>query len=330
MKLSLSFGFSANPRSWPILDGRVKPDGVDLVCNVVGPSELFLRQLKYQEFDVSEMSFSSLLMITAMGTKDWVGVPIFTTRSFFHTGGLARKAAKIETAADLKGKRVGVPEYQQTAALWSRGVMQHDYGVRAQDCEWFMERTLEASHAGAVGFKPPPGVKLNFIPQDKSIGSMMLSGELDATIIYYGEANRVDRSNQNLRGHPDIKNLYPDPYEEGVRFFRKHGIYPINHGVVIRREIAEQHPWVLTNLVKAFKQAGAIADSERKAHMHYYLETGTLPREAAKAIDTPLVQHGVTANRKTLETAAQWSFEQGLTPRLVKLDEVFAPSTLAE
>ena len=330
MKLSLSLGFSSNPRSWPILDGRVKADGVDLMCNVVGPSELFLRQLKYQEFDVSEMSFSSLLMITAMGNKDWVALPIFTTRRFFHTGGLARKDAKIETASDLKGKRVGVPEYQQTAALWTRGVLQHDYGVKPQDAEWFMERTLEQSHAGAVGFKVPPGVKLNFIPPDKSIGSMMLSGELDATIIYYGEANRVDRSSQNLRGHADIKNLYPDPYAEGVRFYKKHGIYPINHGVVIRREIAEAHPWVMTNLIKAFKQASAVADAERMEHMDYYLETGTLPKEAEKLIKTPLVQHGIKANRKILETAAQWSFEQGLTPRLMKLEEVFAPSTMAE
>ena len=330
MKLSLSFGFSSNPRSWPIFDGRVKPDGMELIPSVVGPSELFLRQLKYQEFDVSEMSFSSLLMITAAGNKDWVGVPIFTTRRFFHTGGLARKDAKIETASDLKGKRVGVPEYQQTAALWSRGVLQHDYGVKPQDCEWFMERPPEASHAGAVGFTPPPGVKLAFIPKEKSIGSMMLSGELDATIIYYGTANRVDRSSADLRHHPDIKPLFPDPHAEGVRFYRKHGIYPINHGVVVRREIAEAHPWVLTNLIKAFKQASAIADAERMEHVDYYLETGTLPREAEAALKAPLVQHGIAANRKTLETAAQWSHEQGLTPRVLKLDEVFAVSTMAE
>ena len=330
MKLSLSLGFSSNPRSWPILDGRVKADGVDLMCNVVGPSELFLRQLKYQEFDVSEMSFSSLLMIMAMGNKDWVGLPIFTTRRFFHTGGLARKDAKIETASDLKGKRVGVPEYQQTAALWTRGVLQHDYGVKPQDCEWFMERTLEQSHAGAVGFKPPPGVKLNFIPPDKSIGSMMLSGELDATIIYYGEANRVDRSNQNLRGHADIKNLYPDPYAEGVRFYKKHGIYPINHGVVIRREIAETASLGDDQPDQGVQAGPAVADAERMEHMDYYLETGTLPKEAEKLIKTPLVQHGIKANRKILETAAQWSFEQGLTPRLMKLEEVFAPSTMAE
>ena len=330
MKLSLSLAFSRNPRSWPIFDGRVKADGIDFVCNEVGPSELFLRQLKYQEFDVSEMSFSSLLMVMAAGNKDWVGVPIFTTRRFFHTGGLARKDRKIETASDLKGKRVGVPEYQQTAALWTRGVLQHDYGVAPQDVEWFMERPPEASHAGAVGFKPPPGVKLNFIPKEKSIGSMMLSGELDATILYYGVANRVDRSSENLRSHPDIKNLFPDPHAEGVRFYKKHNIYPINHGVVVRREIVEKHPWVPTNLIRAFKQATAIADAERLEHLDYYLESGTLPREAEKAIRIPLVQHGIAANRHTLETAARWSNEQGLTPRVMKLDEIFAASTMAE
>jgi 4,5-dihydroxyphthalate decarboxylase len=159
---------------------------------------------------------------------------------------------------------------------------------------------------------------------------MMLSGELHATLLYYGIANKVDRSSADLFHHPDIKTLFPDPYEEGIRFYKKNGIYPINHGMVIRREIAEQHPWAITNLVSAFKRAAVIADKEREEHLDYYLETGTLPRSADKAIHTPLVQHGIKANRKVLETAAQWSLEQGLTPRLMKLDEVFAASTMAE
>jgi 4,5-dihydroxyphthalate decarboxylase len=330
MKLRLSIAMASNPRTWPVLDGRVAADGIDLVCNVVGPSELFLRQLKYAEFDVSEMSFSSLIMAVAKGDRRWTGLPVFTTRRFFHTGILVRKDAKIESPADLKGKRVGVPEYQQTAALWTRGVLQHDFSVLPKDMEFWMERGRERSHAGAVGFAPPPGVTIHQIPPDKSIGSMVVSGELQAALHYYGAANSVDRSTVDLRRHPDVKTLFPDPAAEGVRFWKKWGIYPINHGMVVRREIAESSPWVVANLLNAFNRANAIADRERLDHLDYYIETGLVPREAAEALRRPLVSHGVAPNRKVLETAARFSVEQGLTPRPIALEEVFAASTVGE
>src|SRR5215204_6845072 len=155
MKLQLSLATVANPRSRPILDGLVQADGIDLVPTVLHPSEMFWRQLRFAEFDVSEMSFSSLMMAIAGGDTRWVGLPIFTTRKFFHTEIMARRDAKIDTPADLKGRRVGVPEYQQTAALWARGVLQHEFGVSPEDVEWFMERTPERSHGGATGFQPP-------------------------------------------------------------------------------------------------------------------------------------------------------------------------------
>src|SRR5579863_2234187 len=129
MNLPLSIGITNNPRTWPILDGTVKVDGIDLIPTVLHPSELFWRQLHFAEFAVSEMSCSSFLIVIGQGDRRFVGLPIFTTRRFFHTSILVRRAAGIETPADLKGKRVGVPEYQQTAALWTRGVLQHEFGV---------------------------------------------------------------------------------------------------------------------------------------------------------------------------------------------------------
>ena len=132
----------------------------------------------------------------------------------------ARKAG-IETPADLKGKRVGVPEYQQTAALWARGVLQHEFGVAPKDMEFWMERTPEMSHGGATGFKPPPGVTVNQIPADKSIGSMMLAGELDAVLHYLSGRNLVDRSRADLTNHPDFKYLFPDPIAEGMRYLQE-------------------------------------------------------------------------------------------------------------
>ena len=209
MDIQLSVGMASNPRTWALHDGRVKPDGIQLVPSPVHASELFWRQLKFGDFDVSEMSFSSLIMAMAVGDDRWVGLPIFTTRRFFHTGMLIRKDSGIKSPADLKGRRVGVPEYQQTAALWTRGVLQHEFGVEPKDMEFWMERVPEQSHGGATGFKPPEGVTVNQIPLEKNIGTMMLSGELEATLLYIVDPNLIDRSTADLWHHPDIAPSVP-------------------------------------------------------------------------------------------------------------------------
>ena len=330
MHIQLSVGMAPNPRTWPLFDGTVKPDGIELIMSPVHASELFWRQLRFADFDLSDMSFSSLLIAIAHGDKRWMGLPIFTTRRLFHTRILVRRDAGIEVPADLKGKRVGVPEYQQTAALWTRGALQHEFGVAPHEMEFWMERNPEHSHGGATDFKPPAGVIVHQIPLGKDIGSMMLAGELQATLLYIVNPNLVDRSRADLWNHPEIRYLFPDPRAEGVRYYRKTGLYPINHCVAIKREIAEKHPWAILNLYKAFERASAIANEQRLEHVDYYLETGQLPPEARAALSKPLVEYGVKANRKVLETAAQYSVEQGLTPRLLKLEEVFAPSTLEQ
>ncbi len=330
MNLQLSIGMASNPRTWPIFDGRVKPDGIDLIPNRVHPSELFWRQLKFADFDVSEMSFSSLIMAKSRGDDRWVGVPVFTTRKFYHAAVLVRRGAGIDSPANLKGKRVGVPEYQQTAALWARGVLQHEFGVEPRHMEFWMERGATHSHAGAVGFTAPPGVTIHTIPPEKSLGGMMLAGELDAALHYIVDSNLVDRSSADLWNHPEVKPLFPDPVAEGIRYYRKTGIFPINHGMVIKREIADKHPWAVLNLLKAFDRANDIADRERLEHVEYHISAGLIPREGAEGLRAPLVRHGILANRNTLETAARYSHEQGLTPRLVRLEEVFAASAMEQ
>ena len=325
MKLQLSLGVAANPRTWPIFDGRVRPDAIELLASPVHPSELFWRQLKFGDFDVSEMSMSSLMMAVAAGDRRWVGLPVFTTRKLFHTEVLVRRASGIEKPADLKGRRVGVPEYQQTAALWTRGALQHEFGVRPSDMEWWMERVPSHSHRSAIGFDAPPGVTIRQVPAEKNLGTMILAGEIDAIVHYIVNPNLVDRSTADLWHHPDIRPLFPDPLAEGVRYYKKTGLLPINHGMVIKREIAERHPWVVLNLLKAFVRANDIAERERIEHAQYHVATGLVDSEK---ISAPLVKHGVKANRLVLETAAQYSEEQGLTPRRVTLEEVFAASTL--
>lgn len=327
MNLALSIGMAANPRTRPIFDGRVKADGIDLYPSPVFPSELFWRQLKFGDFDVSEMSMSTLMMAVAGGDARWVGIPVFTTRKLFHTEILVRRNAGIETPAQLKGKRVGVPEYQQTAALWTRGALQHEFGVNARDMEWWMERVPSHSHRGAVGFEPPAGVTIRQVPAEKSLASMILAGEIDAIVHYISNRNLVDRSRADFTNHPEVRPLFADPVAEGVRYWKKTGLLPINHGMVVKREIAEKHPWVVLNILKAFDEANAIAERERMEHAQYHVATGLVSETSLR---TPLVRHGVKANRLVLETAAQYSQEQGLTPRRVKLEELFAPSAMEQ
>jgi 4,5-dihydroxyphthalate decarboxylase len=329
MDLQLSVGMADNPVTRAIFQGKVKPDGIDLICTPLHASELFWRQLRFGDFDVSEMSMSSLMMAVADGDRRWVGLPVFTTRRMFHVGVLVRKDSGIDTPADLKGKKLGVPEYQQTAALWTRGYLQHEYGVHPRDIEFWMERNDDKSQGAAVGFTPPKDVKVNYIPNDSSMGQMLLEGKLHGALRYLaGTNNLVDRSSVDLYRHPDFKTLFPDMHAEGVKSYQKTGVYPINHGMVIKREIVERHPWVVLNLFKAFQKANQIAEKARIEAVAYHLETGLLAPEAGKALATPLIQHGIAANRKVLETAAQYSFEQGLTPRLMKLEELFAPQVM--
>ena len=330
MKLQLSIAMDVNPRTRPMFDGTVTADGIDLIPTPLFPSEMFWRQLKFGDFDVSEMSFSSLIKTVAAGDSPWLAIPAFTTHHFFQNWILVRRDAGIDRPEDMRGKRVGVPEFQQTAALWSRGILKHEFGVEQTEMEYWMERTPEHSHGGATGFTPPPGVTIHQIPPDKNIGTMMLSGELDATLLYLPKSNLVDRSTADLEYHPDIEPLFRDRAAEGLRYYRKTGMFPINHTIVIKRKIAEQHPWVVLNLLKAFKRANDIANEQRLEHVEYYRAAGLISAEAHAALTEPLVEHGIRANRKTLETSAQYSHEQSLTTRLVELDEVFAESTMEE
>src|SRR6202158_3588585 len=151
-RLELSIALSDNERTRPLPEGLVVPQGIKLVPTMVHPSEMFWRQLKFAEFDVSEMSMSSLVISTARGPTPWVALPVFTTREFFHTRILVRSDAGIAAPADLSGKRVGVPEYQQPAAIWGRGTLENEFGVRPRDIEFFMERVADKSHGGATGF----------------------------------------------------------------------------------------------------------------------------------------------------------------------------------
>jgi 4,5-dihydroxyphthalate decarboxylase len=327
--LPLSLCVSRNPRTEPLLSGEVAPEGIDWAVSAVHPSEMFWRQLKFADFDVSEMSLASLSIAASQGTRDWIALPIFTTRMFFHTRIVVRQDAGIESPADLAGKTVGVAEYQQTAAVWSRGALLHEFGVSPEQMTWWMERPPAKSHGGSTGFQPPPGVKLSYIPPDVTMGDMLAAGDLDAAIVYLADRNLVDRSRQEAGAVPGLRTLFPDPMAEGVRYHRKTGIFPINHCVVVRAALLEKHPWIALNIYSAFLAAKEAAAAPLATAAEPWEQAGLVAPGTTKALQTadPL-PYGVTANRPVFDALGTYLHEQGLIAHSLPIEELFAPSTV--
>ncbi|MPZ15580.1 MAG: hypothetical protein GEU73_14360 [Chloroflexi bacterium] len=332
-KLELSFVTGKNERIEPILDGTTPLEGVDLIPTYSDPSETFWRQLNFHEFDISEMSISSYLIAKAHGA-DMVMIPVFPSRRFFHTGHSYHTDSGIKDPGDLTGKRVGVGEYQQTASLWFRGVMEHDFNVSQFSIDWYMERSEELSHGGATGFTPMEGIKFHRIPSDKSLASMLVSRELDSAPVgraFSSAWNVIDRSSTIRAREGDwskVKPLFPNLREEATRFVRAHGFVPANHGYAIRGDIHRKYPWVAFNFYKACLEAKQVWAERLTESVPSALFFGTeylrMTREAVG--DDPFV-YGVKGNRPMLETAISYSHEQGLIKEKPKLEELFAEST---
>jgi 4,5-dihydroxyphthalate decarboxylase len=325
--LQLSTAVSPHEVFRPVAEGEVAVDGARLVVSRLHGAEIFWRQLRFAEFDVSEMSLSSLMIATSRGDSRYVALPVFPRRVFFHTWILVHRDSGIERPQDLRGKRVGVPEYQQTAAVWTRGALQHEFGVAPQDVHWFMERTRELSHGGSTGFEPPAGITLSFIPADDNIGAMLRDGRLDATLLYITAKDVVDRSRIPVAELP-VRPLFPDAVVEGIRYLEKTGIMPINHCVVMRRELYDAHPWLALNVFDAFARAKDI--TLRRSHdvAELYVRRGILPQDAPTRMAADPIPYGLKGQRHVVETLASLLSEQGLVREPVPLESVFAPSTM--
>lgn len=322
--LDLSLGLVVNDRTSAIYDGRVAPEGIRFTTSRVNGSELYWRQLMFGDFDVSDMSMASLLIATDRGETGWTALPIFSLRKFFHTWAIVCNDAKIAQPADLHGKRVGVPEYQQTSAVWARGILFHEFGVDWRRINWFMERPPERSHGGATGFSPPEGVQLAYVPQESSLAQMLIDGELDASLSHLSLPNLVDRGRIDLATRPEVRPLF-DAEPEGARYYGKTRILPFNHGVVVRRSVADAHPWVPLNVYSAFVRAKEIAARHRIESLEPYFDAGLVDR---KQLASDLTPYGFAANRRDIGILCEYLYEQGLTSRVVQPDEVFAASTL--
>ena len=332
-KLTLGFISAFNERVEPLMNGAVEAEGVELIPTYSHPAETFWRQLKFGEFEVAEMSMSSYLIARSQGA-DMIALPVFPSRRLFQTELSYNVDSGMTKPEDLADKRLGVAEYQQTAALWIRGILEHDFGVSQYKIHWYMERSEEMSHGGATGFKPPPGISFNRIAPDKSLMSTLLENELDVAHVaspWVLQANTLDRSSR-IAGKGDwtkIKPLFPDRMAEAARFYKKHGFLPVNHAYIIRGDVYKKYPWLASSLYTGFVKAKALARAKMLERIPTALFFG---REYAAMTrdmigDDPF-PYGVKPNMAMLDTVTGYSHEQGLTPRKMKAEELFAAETL--
>lgn len=324
MRLTLSFASGTSSRLEPVHDGAAVAEGVDFVSTHVHPSELFWRQLRFGDFDVSEMSLSSLFISWSQGNRDWVALPVFPRREFFHTRIVVREGAGIDTPEQLRGTRMGVPEYQQTAAVWARGALSDEFGITAADLDWYMERAPELSHGGATAFVPPEGVRLQHIAAPDSMQAMMQRGDLDAALLFITERTLVDRSVAGVAGASLARPLFADRAAEAARLYKKTGVCPLNHCIVVRRSLVDEHPWLALNLFHAFDAARARTYDTYLEYLRLSLQLGDV--DAADYPPADPFPYGLRTNRKAVETLLRYQQEQGLLKGPVEIDEVFAGS----
>ncbi len=330
--LVLSFAMTPYDRVMPLITGEVKPAGITLEYQGMPGAVpgVFYDQLKFQRYDLSEMSFSSFLVDRAKGWPYRL-LPVFHNRNFSYTNIVIRRASGIrqDHPEDLKGRRFVVQDYQQTAALWIRGVLQHEFGLAPEDIEWVQTRGRHFSHTGASGTRLPPGVRLSYAAKD--LATLFLDGEADASMSYGGPAeSSVDRRNSvDLRGNPDFPLLFTNPQAEAVRFYKKTGIFPPHHTTAVRESILKEHPWVATSLMEAFQRAKEIAIQRlRETPPSLLVFAPQLLREVTDVFGPDPFAYGIKANQAAIDMVQTISVEQGLTPGKQPIEEIFAEEVL--
>ena len=321
-KLSLSVAVGPYDRTRALIDGSVQIDGVEPTCMTLPPEEIFFRALRHAEFDICELSLSSFTVKTAQGGGPYVGVPAFVSRMFRHTSIWVR-TDRIKKPEDLKGKRVGLPEYQLTANVWARAVLEEDYGVKPSDIHWIRGGIEDSDRPEKITISVPKDVRVDNAPAGKSISRLLAEGEIDGFI--------APRPPSLPRNTPNVGWLFPDPAATASDYFKRTGIFPIMHLVGVRRTLVEQHPWLPGAVFKAFIQAkdkavDMLADPSASKATLPFLEERVAQARALMGDD--FWPYGFEANRKTLEAFLRHHHAQGLSSRLVKPEELFHPGTL--
>ena len=321
-KLSLSVAIGEYDRTGALIDGSVAIDGVDPVYMPLVPEEIFFRAFRAAEFDICELSLSSYAVKKAQGDCPYIAVPAFVSRAFRHNAVYVR-TDRIKKPADLKGKKVGVPEYQLTANVWARAFLDDDYGVKPADIHWIRGGIAQPGRPEKLTVKLPAGVRLDNAPEGATISALLEAGEIDGFI-----APRPPSLIE--KGHPHIGWLFPDPVAAAKDYFKRTGLFPIMHVLGIRRALAEQHPWLPGAVLKAFEQAKRLAVEEladttvAKVTLPFVEE---MLRDARAFMGEDFWSYGVAPNRKVLDYFLGQHHAQGFSSRRLSVDELFHPAT---
>jgi 4,5-dihydroxyphthalate decarboxylase len=322
-KLRLSVAIGDYDRNRALLDRRVAIDGVDPIFMTLEPEEIFFRAFRNAEFDVCELSLSSFAVKVARGDCPYVGIPAFLSRAFRHTSIYIRTDRGILKPEDLKGRRLGTPEYQLTANVWARAILAEDFGVAHSDMTWVRGGIEQPGRGEKIALVLPPQVRLEDAPAGRSLNALLADGEIDGFI-----GPRAPSCFD--QGHPHVDWLFADPAAAAADYYRRSGIFPIMHLLGLRRELAEQNPWLPAALLKAFDRAKAeaiarLADtSATKVTMPFVEEQLRAVRRLMGADFWP---YGLAANRKVLDNFLDHHHRQGLSQRRVGAEELFHPST---
>ncbi|MCC6779226.1 MAG: ABC transporter substrate-binding protein [Hyphomicrobiales bacterium] len=321
-KLQLSVAVGNYDRVRPLIDGAVQIDGVDPVFMNLPPEEIFFRAFRSQDFDICELSMSSFTVKTAAGTCPYIGIPAFVSRAFRHNSIYVRKD-RVKTPADLKGRRVGLPEYQLTACVWARIILEDDHGVKPADVTWVRGGIETAGRPEKISIRLPAGVHMEDAPEGATISALLERGEIDGFI-----APRAPHLGN--KHDPNIGWLFADPIAAGQDYYRRTGIFPIMHVTGIRRELVEKHPWLPAAVLKAFTQSKARC---LEAMEETSASKVTLPfleeqlRVARELMGHDFWSYGLAPNRKVLDRFLRYHHADGLSSRLVTPEELFHPST---
>ncbi|HLI28588.1 MAG TPA: ABC transporter substrate-binding protein [Chloroflexota bacterium] len=326
-KLQLTFAAENSDRIRPLLDGRVQVEGIDLNYIPLEPEEAFWRMTQFLEFDVSEMSGTAYLIERSRPQPRFIAIPAFLSRMFRHNAIYVHERAGIRRPEDLRGRKVGLAEYNLTANVWIRGLLQHEYGVHPREILWYVGGQEQPGRKERAAVPLPPDIRLEAIPPHETLNAMLARGDLDALI-----GPRMPP--QVARGEPGVRRLFDDPWSVEEEYYRRTRIFPIMHVVVIRQDVYERHPWVAESLYKALRRAKDLA---LEAMYHTPALRVSLPwllRELERTYQVmgtrDIFPYGVEASRPTLEAMVQYHVEQGLIPQALPLESLFAPSTLDE
>ncbi|HKY10194.1 MAG TPA: ABC transporter substrate-binding protein [Candidatus Binatia bacterium] len=313
---ALTIGCRDYDHTRALADGRVKVDGIDIqFINLSPPSQIFLRMLHDEAYDAAEMSLSNYMIALGKEDRRFIAIPVFPSRVFRHSYVWVNTRAGVDRPEDLKGKKVGIADYSMTALLFTRGFLQHEYGVMPQDIHWFRRRTEH------VAIDMPPGIRIDSIGKDQTLDGLLEEGRLDAVAV-------TQPPKPFLKGSPAVRRLFADSRAVEADYYRRTKIFPIMHMVVIRRAVYEKDPSIAARLSQGFEA------SKRFAFEAYEEGLSAMPwsnldlEYARELLGDDISPYGVKRNLPTLEAATLYSHEQGLTRRKFDIAELFARETL--